>query len=110
MSQEIKPTARTRLKRKPKRGAFERHVVYGILDEAFICHVGFVVDDQPFVIPTGYARGRPSVASWFSGEPDDARNGLGDRRVRDRNASGWSRSCTLGDAPFDELPLGGDLQ
>ena len=32
------------------------NLVYGILDEGFICHVGFVVEGQPFVIPTGYAR------------------------------------------------------
>jgi hypothetical protein len=49
-------TNRTNLKRLPKRGHFDRDTVYGILDEGFICHVGFVIDDQPFVIPTGYAR------------------------------------------------------
>lgn len=40
----------------PKRGNFERETINAILDEAFFCHVGFVVDDQPFVIPTGFAR------------------------------------------------------
>ena len=45
-----------KLKRLPKRGVFERETVYKILDEGFICHVGFVLDGQPFVIPTGYAR------------------------------------------------------
>src|ERR1043165_2958007 len=49
-------TERTKLKRLPKRGHFDRETVYGILDEGFICHVGFAVDGQPFVIPTGYAR------------------------------------------------------
>jgi len=49
-------TDRTKLKRLPKRGHFDRETVYGILDEGFICHIGFVVDDQPVVIPTGYAR------------------------------------------------------
>ena len=49
-------TDRTKLKRLPKRGHFDRETVYAILDEGFICHVGFVVDEQPFVIPTGYAR------------------------------------------------------
>ena len=49
-------TDRTNLKRLPKRGHYERETVYGILDEGFICHVGFAVDGQPFVIPTGYAR------------------------------------------------------
>ena len=49
-------TERTTLKRLPKRGAYDRQLVYGILDEGFICHVGFTVEGQPFVIPTGYAR------------------------------------------------------
>jgi uncharacterized protein len=49
-------TERTKLKRLPKRGHFDRETVYGILDEGFICHVGFTVDGQPFVIPTGYGR------------------------------------------------------
>ena len=49
-------TSRTNLKRLPKRGHYDLDTVYGILDEGFICHVGFVVDGQPVVIPTGYAR------------------------------------------------------
>ncbi|HKS09840.1 MAG TPA: pyridoxamine 5'-phosphate oxidase family protein [Pyrinomonadaceae bacterium] len=49
-------TDRTKLKRLPKRGHFDRDTVNAILDEGFICHVGFVADGQPFVIPTGYAR------------------------------------------------------
>lgn len=49
-------TARTSLKRLPKRGVFERESVYAILDEAFICHVSFVTDNGPVVIPTGYGR------------------------------------------------------
>lgn len=49
-------TDRTKLKRLPKRGHFDRETVYAILDEGFICHVGFSVNGQPFVIPTGYAR------------------------------------------------------
>ena len=49
-------TARTTLKRLPKRGLFERESVYQILDEGLICHVGFAVEGRPFVIPTGYAR------------------------------------------------------
>ena len=50
------PTARTTLRRLPKRGSFERDTVNGILDEGFVCHVGFVSDGQPFVIPTAYGR------------------------------------------------------
>jgi len=54
--QRFVPTERTTLKRLPKRGEYDRDRVYAILDEAFICHVGFVADDQPVVIPTGYGR------------------------------------------------------
>ncbi len=50
------PTPRTTLKRLPQRGEFDREAVYRILDEGFVCHVGFIVDGQPFVIPTGYGR------------------------------------------------------
>lgn len=53
---EFQQTERTTLKRLPKRGVYDRRLVYGILDEGFICHVGFAVEGQPFVIPTGYAR------------------------------------------------------
>jgi nitroimidazol reductase NimA-like FMN-containing flavoprotein (pyridoxamine 5'-phosphate oxidase superfamily) len=49
-------TERTRVKRLPNRGAYDRETIYAILDEAFICHVGYVFDGQPYVIPTGYAR------------------------------------------------------
>lgn len=49
-------TDRTRLKRLPKRGHYDREIVNAVLDEGFICHVGFVVDGHPFVIPTGYGR------------------------------------------------------
>jgi nitroimidazol reductase NimA-like FMN-containing flavoprotein (pyridoxamine 5'-phosphate oxidase superfamily) len=49
-------TERTQLRRLPERGAYDRTTVHAILDEGFICHVGFVVDGQPHVIPTGYVR------------------------------------------------------
>ena len=54
--EELTKTARTTLKRLPQRGAFDRESINQILDEGFICHVGFAVDGQQFVIPTGYAR------------------------------------------------------
>jgi len=44
------------VKRHPERGAYERATIDAILDEALICHVGFNVDGQPFVIPTIHAR------------------------------------------------------
>jgi len=56
MSELLQTTARTMLKRLSKRGSYERETIYQILDEAFVCHVGFIVDGQPIVIPTGYAR------------------------------------------------------
>src|SRR4051794_3128912 len=49
-------TDRTRVRRHPERGAYEREPIDAILDEALICHVGFVVDGQPYVIPTIHAR------------------------------------------------------
>lgn len=56
MSETHIPTPRTRLVREPQRAVYDRAASYQILDEGFICHVGFAVDGQPFVIPTGYGR------------------------------------------------------
>lgn len=56
MSKEIVRTERTRVRRIPKRGAYNRETIYQILDEGFVCHVGFTVDEKTFVIPIGYAR------------------------------------------------------
>jgi uncharacterized protein len=53
---EFTPTERTKVRRLSDRGKYDSESVHGILDEAFICHVGFVVDGQPYVIPTGFAR------------------------------------------------------
>jgi nitroimidazol reductase NimA-like FMN-containing flavoprotein (pyridoxamine 5'-phosphate oxidase superfamily) len=46
----------TRVKRHPERGAYDRETVDAILDAGFLCHLGFVVDEQPYVIPTLHAR------------------------------------------------------
>jgi hypothetical protein len=56
VNDQIKPTTRTQLRRLPKRGVFDRETIYKILDEGFVCHVGFTVGGKTFVIPTGYAR------------------------------------------------------
>jgi hypothetical protein len=56
MSETQMPGARTRVVREPHRAVYDREAVYRILDEGFLCHVGFVVDGQPFVIPTSYGR------------------------------------------------------
>jgi len=50
------PTPRTRVVREPQRAVYDRDTVNAILDEAFLCHVGFAVDNQPYVIPTSYGR------------------------------------------------------
>jgi nitroimidazol reductase NimA-like FMN-containing flavoprotein (pyridoxamine 5'-phosphate oxidase superfamily) len=47
---------RTRVRREPQRGVYDRAVIDAILDEGLVCHLGFVSDDQPYVIPTLYAR------------------------------------------------------
>jgi uncharacterized protein len=56
MSETQIPTARTRVVREADRAVYDRETMYQILDEGFLCHVGFVVDGQPFVIPTSYGR------------------------------------------------------
>jgi len=53
---QFQPTERTQVKRLPKRGRYDRETVFQILDSAFVCHVGFNVDGQPYVIPTNYGR------------------------------------------------------
>lgn len=53
---EFLPTQRTQIKRLPQRGEYDRQTIYEILDEGLICQVGFVVEAQPFVIPTAYGR------------------------------------------------------
>jgi nitroimidazol reductase NimA-like FMN-containing flavoprotein (pyridoxamine 5'-phosphate oxidase superfamily) len=56
MSEIHVPTQRTRVVREPDRAVYDCEAVYRILDEGFICNVGFVVEGQAFVIPTSYGR------------------------------------------------------
>ena len=56
MSETQMTTSRTRVVREPDRAVYDRDAVYRILDAGFLCHIGFVVDGQPFVIPTAYGR------------------------------------------------------
>lgn len=56
MPETFPPTERTRVVREPHRGSFDRETIYKILDEGFVCHVGFSMDGQPYVIPTMFAR------------------------------------------------------
>jgi nitroimidazol reductase NimA-like FMN-containing flavoprotein (pyridoxamine 5'-phosphate oxidase superfamily) len=53
---QFTPTERTKVHRKPDRGSFDRELIYRILDEAFVCHVGFIADGLPVVVPTNYVR------------------------------------------------------
>lgn len=53
---QFTPTERTKVTRKPDRGTYDRELIYSILDQAFVCSVGFIVDGQPFVVPTNYVR------------------------------------------------------
>ena len=53
---EFTPTERTQVKRLPKRGKYDEETVFQILDAGFVCHAGFSVDGQPYVIPTNYGR------------------------------------------------------
>jgi nitroimidazol reductase NimA-like FMN-containing flavoprotein (pyridoxamine 5'-phosphate oxidase superfamily) len=56
VTETFTPNERTRVVREPQRGSYDRETIYKILDEGFVCHVGFAVDGQPYVIPTMYAR------------------------------------------------------
>ena len=50
------PTDRTKVRRKPDRANYDRQAIYSILDQAFVCHVAFLADGLPFVVPTNYVR------------------------------------------------------
>lgn len=54
--ENLTPTQRSQIKRLPQRGNYQRQIIYQILDEGLICHLGFTIDNQPFVIPTAYGR------------------------------------------------------
>lgn len=61
MTTPYAPTPRTTLKRMPKRGSFDREAVHAILDEGLYCHLGFVAEGQPYVLPTTYGRVEETV-------------------------------------------------
>ncbi len=50
------PSPRSQVRRLPERGAYDRETIHAILDAGLVCHVGFVSDGQPFVIPMNYGR------------------------------------------------------
>jgi len=100
MSETQLPTARTRVVREPDRAVYDRETVYRILDEGFLCHVGFTVDSQPFVIPTSY--GRKDANLYIHGSA--ASRML--RQMREGHAAGRPRTRALSFQSLDELPLG----
>ena len=53
---EMQPTPRSTVHRLPERASYDRERIHAILDEGRVCHVGFVADGQPFVIPMAYGR------------------------------------------------------
>lgn len=55
-AKDTPPSDRATVQRRPERGRYQRAVIDAILDEALICHVGFIHDGQPFVIPTAHVR------------------------------------------------------
>jgi len=66
-SKPSNPTPRTRVVREPQRAVYDRDTVNQILDEALLCHVGFVAEGQPFVIPMSYGRDRDVL--YIHGSP-----------------------------------------
>jgi nitroimidazol reductase NimA-like FMN-containing flavoprotein (pyridoxamine 5'-phosphate oxidase superfamily) len=58
---EYQKSNRNRVKRHPKRGDYDKSHIFRIIDEALLCHVAFIQDDQPFVIPTLHARQNESI-------------------------------------------------
>jgi len=70
-SKPSNPTPRTRVVREPQRAVYDRDAVNQILDEALLCHVGFVAnsnsDFQPYVVPMSYGRDRDVL--YIHGSP-----------------------------------------
>ena len=67
MSTTYSPTQRTKVRRLSKRAVYDKAQVHAILDEGFLCHVGFTQDSHPFVIPTLYARSGETLYVHGSG-------------------------------------------
>ena len=64
---EFAPTERTEVRRLLQRAVYDRAAVYSILDEGLVCHIGFVAEGKPVVIPTGYGRKDDTV--YLHGSP-----------------------------------------
>ncbi len=90
---QFKPTVRSRGRRAPKRVNYDRETIYGVLDSSFMCHVGYVLDDQPFVTPTSY---------WRDGDTLFWHGSAASRMIK-RMAEGLPACLTVGH--FDGLVL-----
>jgi uncharacterized protein len=75
------PTERTQVRRRSTRGVYDKAQVHAILDEGFVCHIGFVnlIDGQPYVIPTAYARSGEQV--YIHGSPASRVMGVASREL-----------------------------
>jgi uncharacterized protein len=60
-TKDFVPNKRTRVTRKPDRARYDRQTIYDILDQAFVCHVAFIADGMPVVVPTNYVRVRDQL-------------------------------------------------
>ena len=90
------------------RAAYDPAVVHAILDEALVCHVGFGLEGQPYVIPTIYARvGEIALRPRLGGQPHAAHAAGGRAGLRDRDPAGRPGAGPLRVPPLDELPVGG---
>jgi hypothetical protein len=98
---------RTAVKRIPKRGHYDRETIDAILDEAIICHVGFAVEGQPYVIPTGFARVGDVVYIHGSAASRMLRElSKGHRSLRYGHDTRWTGAGAIGVSSLDELSVG----
>jgi uncharacterized protein len=75
------PTERTQVRRRSTRGVYDKAQVHAILDEGFVCHIGFVnlIDGQPYVLPTAYARSGEQI--YIHGSPASRVMGVASRQL-----------------------------
>ena len=107
MSDRYAPTPRTRIRRLPKRAAYDHAAVHAVLDAGVLCHVGYVIDGQPYVTPTLYWRhGAAPLLARLVGQPDAAPPEGGGAGLRDGVPSGRLRAGALGLSSLGQLPRG----
>ena len=109
METAYQPTARTTPTRYRERASYDRDVVHRILDEALICHLGYLSDGRPVVLPTTHARSGETLylhGSSGSGPMLAAKTGSRPARLRHRHPRRRVGAGPLGAAPFAGLPLG----